>query len=439
MDWQLALVFIVSMLLIFMLIGMHIATSFLSVGLVGMYIFFGGLAGWDLLIKSMYTSCNTFILLPIPLFVFMGEILFQTGISSVLISTVDKLLGRLPGRLSLLAVSAGTLFASLTGTSVASVALLGSTLAPEMERRGYNKSMSLGPIMGSGCLAIMIPPSGLAVLIGAIAQTSISQILIAIILPGLVLALVYALYVIIRCRLQPFLAPPYELQYCPVSEKARDFVKYILPLATIIFLVVGVIFLGITTPSEAAATGALGAALFAALYGKFSWGALKNSVRGTVSISGMMLFIIAGASAFSQILSFSGATQGLSDIIIHLPVPAIVIIMMMMLLVLFMGCLMDTVAIMMITLPIFMPVVDRLGFNPVWFCVLFLVNCEMALITPPFGVGLFTMKAVAPEGTTMRDIILAAFPFLGIDLLVMVLLMFCPILTLWLPRFIFVH
>jgi tripartite ATP-independent transporter DctM subunit len=436
LEWQIALILIFSILLILMLTGMHISLTLLSVCLISMYIYFGGLVGWDQLIKSMYTTCNTFLLLPILLFVFMGEVLSHSGISSLLLSAVDKLLGRLPGRLALLSVCAGTLFATLTGTSMASVAMLGATLVPEMEARGYKKPMSLGPILGSGGLAIMIPPSGLAVLMGALAQTSIGQILIAIIVPGLIMAFGYALYIILRCMLQPSIAPPYNVEQCSLSEKTHDFIRYILPLGIVIFLVVGVIFLGIATPSEAAATGAFGTILLAILFRKFSWDMLKRSLRGTVSVSGMMLFIIAGASAFSQVLSFSGATQGLTDIVIKLPVPPLAIIMMMMLMILFLGTMMDVVAIMMITLPIFMPVVKILGFDQVWFCVLFLLNLEMASTTPPFGVALFAMKAVCPQDTTMKDIYLAALPFLGVDLLVMVLFLFFPKILLWLPSFV---
>jgi tripartite ATP-independent transporter DctM subunit len=433
MDWQIALIVIFGMLLFLMLSGMHVVMSLLSVCLVGMYIYFGGFTGWDQLIVSMYTTCNTFLLLPITLFVFMGEVLFHSGISSLLLSAVDKLLGRLPGRLALLSVIAGTLFATLTGTSMATVAMLGATLVPEMEKRGYKKSMSLGPILGSGGLAVMIPPSGLAVLLGAIAQASISQLLIAIIAPGIIMAMGYSLYIIFRCLFQPSSAPSYHVEPCPLSEKVYDFLRYIFPLGIVIFLVVGVIFFGIATPSEAAATGGFGAILLTGIYGKFSWRMLKNSLKGTVAVSGMMLIIIASATSFSQVLSFSGATQGLSDIIINLAAPPIVIIMMMMLLVLFLGCLMDVVAIMMITIPMFMPVVQALGFNPVWFCVLFMLNMEMASTTPPFGVALFAMKAVSPQNT-MKDIYLAGIPFLGVDLLVMILLMAFPKLSLWLPE-----
>ncbi len=432
MDWQLALVVIFGMLLVLMLSGMHVAMSLLAVCLTGMYIYFGGLTGWDQLVVSMYTTCNTFLLLPIVLFVFMGELLFHSGISTLLLNAVDKFLGRLPGRLALLSVCTGTLFSTLTGTSMATVAMMGASLVPEMEGRGYKKAMSLGPILGSGGLAIMIPPSGLAVLLGAIAQTSIGQILIAIIVPGIIMATGYALYIIIRCLLQPSIAPAYNVARIPLREKFYDFIRYILPLGIVIFLVVGVIFLGIATPSEAAATGALGTIVLSIIYGKFNWLMLYESLKGTVEVGVMMLIIIAGASAFSQVLAFSGATQGLSGLIIHSPLSPIVIILSMMLLVLLLGTMMDVVAIMMITIPLFMPVIQGFGFNPIWFCVLFLLNMEMASTTPPFGVALFAMKAVAPEGTTMSDIYWSALPFLAVDALVMALLMVFPQIALFL-------
>jgi len=308
--------------------------------------------------------------------------------------------------------------------------MLGATLVPEMEKRGYNKAMSLGPILGSGGLAIMIPPSGLAVLLGAIAQKSISQILIAIILPGIIMAFGYASYIVLRCLIQPSCAPAYRVEHYPLSNKIYDLLRYILPLSIVIFLVVGVIFFGIATPSEAAATGALGAILLSIIYGKFNWTMLFNSLKGTVEVGGMMLLIIAGASAFSQVLAFSGATQGLSDIIIRLPVSPIIIVMTMMLLILVLGTMMDPVAIMMITIPLFIPVIESFNFNPIWFCVLFLLNMEMGSTTPPFGVALFAMKAVAPSDTTMSDIYLAALPFLGVDLIVLLLLIVFPKITM---------
>jgi tripartite ATP-independent transporter DctM subunit len=431
--WQMILLLIFGSLLILMFSGIPVALSFMLINVVGMYFLFGGAAGLETLIDSIYTSLNSFVLLPVPLFILMGEVMFHSGIAPVLIETLDKWLGRIPGRLSFLAVVVGTLFSTLTGTSLASVAMLGSSLVPEMEKQGYQKPMSLGPILGSGGLAMMIPPSALAVLCGAIAEISIGKILIAIIVPGLSMAVVYATYIVIRCICQPDLAPPYEITHVPFAEKLIATVRYVLPQGLVVFLVVGVIFFGVATPSEAAATGALGTFFIALIYGKLNWEVVYKAVRGTLSVTGMLFLIIAGAMAFSQILGFSGASAGLSMVATGLSLPPIVIVIIMQIIVLFLGGFMDVVSIMMIVLPIFVPVVLALGFDAVWFAVIFLLNIEMASTSPPFGMSLFVMKGVAPRDTTMSDIYLAALPFLGCDLIVMILLFIFPPLALWLP------
>ena len=433
MEWQYVLLVIFGSLLILMASGMPVAFSFMLISIVGMYVFFGGTAGLEQLIVSINTSLTTFVLLPVPLFIFMGELMFHSGMAPLLVETLDKWLGRLPGRLGLLAVSSGTLFATLTGTSIASTAMLGSILVPEMERRGYKKPMSLGPILGSGGLAIMIPPSGLAVLLGAIGDISVGRILIAIIIPGLLMAILYAAYIIIRCWLQPSIAPVYEVSHTPLSEKLSATVRYILPLGLIIFLVIGVIFLGVATPSEAAATGTLGTAILAFFNGRLTWEVIKKATSSALAVVGMVLLIIAGATAFGQILAYSGATQGLCNLATGLPVAPIIIIIAMQIIILFLGCLMDVVAIMMITLPIFVPIVISLDFNTVWFAAIFLLNIEMAGTSPPFGMGLIVMKGVAPPDTTMGDIYLAALPFLGCDLIVMILILAFQNVALWLP------
>lgn len=412
--------------------GMPVAFCFMLINLVGMYVFFG-LTGLEQLIISMYRTLNTFILLPIPLFILMGEVLFHSGIAPVLIKTLDKWLGRLPGRLSLLAVAAGTLFSTLTGTSLASVAMLGSVLVPEMEQQGYKKSMTLGPILGSGGLAMMIPPSALAVFCGAIAEISIGKILIAIIIPGLLMAAIYAAYIITRCWLQPSIAPTYVVSPIPLSEKLLATARYVLPQGIVIFLCIGVIFLGVTTPSEAAATGSIGTIILALCYRRLNWEVMKKAITGTISVTGMLFLIIAGATAFSQILAYSGASASLSALATGLPVAPIIIIMVMQVVILFLGCFMDVVSIMMITLPIFVPVVLSMGFNSVWFAVIFLINIEVAGISPPFGLSLFVMKGVAPPDTTMGDIYRAALPFCGLSLISMALIMAFPPLALWLP------
>ncbi len=433
MHWSLTLLMIFGGVTTLMMAGIPVAFAFLVVDIVGIYFFFGA-AGLQQLIVSMFSSISTFTLLPLPLFILMGELLYHSGVAPVIIATLDQWLGRIPGRLSLLAVSTGTLFATLTGTSVGSVAMIGSTLLPEMHRRGYQRPMTLGPIMASGGLAIMIPPSGLAVLLGVIGEISVGQTLVAIIIPGLLLAFVYALYIILRCYRQPSLAPAYDVQTVSLGEKLLGLTAYVLPIGIVIFLVIGVILLGIATPSEAAASGVLGTMLLAAYHRRLTLEVLVKSLSSTLEISAMILLIITGATAFGQILALSGASKGLSELAIGLPVAPILIIVAMQIVVLIMGMFMEVVSIMLITLPIFMPIVRGLGFDPVWFGVLFLVNAEVALISPPFGISLFVMKAVSPPGTTMRDVYTAALPFVGLIIFVMVLIMIFPDLALWLPR-----
>jgi len=316
---------------------------------------------------------------------------------------------------------------------MASVAMLGSTLAPEMERRGYKKPMSLGPILGSGGLAIMIPPSVLAVLLGAIGRISVGKILIAIIIPGLVMAALYATYIIGRCRLQPSVAPAYHVTVPPLSERLLATVKYILPLGLILFLVIGVMFIGIATPSEAAALGSLGCFFLAFVYGRLNWEVVKKSFAGTVRITVMIFIIITGALAFAQILAFSGASRGLIEFALSLPLPPILVIVAMQVILLMLGTFMDVVAMMLVTLPLYMPVIYALGFDPVWFAVIMLLNLEMADVSPPFGLGLFVMKGVSSPDTTMGDIYRAAIPYIMCDMLVMALIVVFPTIALWLP------
>jgi tripartite ATP-independent transporter DctM subunit len=303
-----------------------------------------------------------------------------------------------------------------------------------MQRRGYKQPMTLGPIMASGGLAVMIPPSGLAVLLGVIGEISVGQTLVAIVIPGFLLAFIYALYIVIRAYLQPSLAPAYTVPKVRLREKLRGLIMYVLPIGIVVFLVIGVIILGIATPSEAAASGVLGTMLLAAYHRRLTFDVFWKSLRSTLEISAMILLIITGATAFGQILALSGASAGLSELAVNLQVAPILIIIAMQAVIVVMGMFMEVVSIMLITLPIFMPIIKTLGFDPVWFGVLFLINAEVALISPPFGISLFVMKAVAPPGTTMADVYVASVPFVGLILFVMALIMIFPEIATWLPR-----
>jgi len=433
MEWWVTLILIFTGLMLLFLIGVPVAFSFLFLDVVCVYLFWGGEAGFAQLIRSIYRSVSTFALLPVPLFVLMGEIMFRSGIAPKMMDTLDKWLGRIPGRLSLLAIGGGTLFATLSGSAMAGCAMLGSVLVPEMEKRGYKKSMSIGPILGSGGLAIMIPPSALGVLLASLSRISVGGILVAIIVPGIVMAFLYSAYVIIRSLLQPELAPPYDFPATPFREKVYLTCKYVLPLGGIIFLVIGLMFLGIATPTESAALGALGCFVLVFIYKGWDWKAISGSISSTLKITVMMFMIMTGAMAFSQILAFTGASSGLVKLAGGMNLPPIMIVIFMQIILLFMGTFMEPLTIMMVTLPIYMPIIRSLGYNPLWFGAIMLLNMEMATTTPPFGLVLFVMKGVAPKNTTMGDIYRAGLPSLACDAIAMGLIMLFPSLALYLP------
>jgi len=433
-EWWLILLSVLGGLVILMISGLPVAFCFMAINIVGVYLFWGGQAGLSQLILTMYSGIGHFSLVTLLLFLLMGEVMLHSRIGFDVIDAVDKWLGRLPGRLGLVAICSGTLLSSLTGASMATIALMGSVLTPEMERRGYKKAMSLGPILGSSGLAKMIPPSGIAVVLAVLANLSVSQMLIAIIVPGLVMALFYATYTVLRCWLQPSIAPSYAFTPAPLSKKLELTAKYILPLGLIVFLVTGVIFFGIATPTEAGATGALGSIILVACHGRLNWEVLKKSLIATLEVSVMVLIIIAGSKAFSRILSFSGATQGLIVLTTELALSPLAILAMMMVFTLILGCFMEVISVLMISIPMYLPIIAALGFDPLWFGVLLLLNAEMGPTTPPFGLSMFVMKAVAPPDTTMGDIYKAGIPYLACDVIVMVLMIAFPIIPLCLPN-----
>lgn len=429
MEWYFVIAIVLTPLLILMTMGLPVAFSFLAVNLVGSYILLGGVNGVQQLVLNTVDSLSSFTLVPIALFMIMGEAMFQSRIAIDLMDTLDKWFGRLRGRLAFMAVGGGVLFSTLTGNSMGSIALLGSSLVPEMEKRGYKKPMSLGPVLGSAGLAIMIPPSSLAVVLGVVGDLSIGRILIGIIVPGLLMAVLYALYIYIRCTIEPDIAPSFDVPHVPLSEKLSATVINILPLTLVVFSVVGVIFLGIATPSEAAATGAFATLALAALKGRLSWSVFSKTMFSSTNISVMVLLIVSGAVAFTQLLAFTGATFGMVDAIVSLDVSKETIIIMMLISVIFLGMFMGPLPIMLITLPIFIPIVTQFGFDPIWFAAMYLVSIETGATSPPLGAALFVMKAVAPKGTTMNQIYRAAMPFIICDLLAIAILFYFPVLV----------
>jgi len=436
-EWWIVALLLFGGLVSLIMTGMPIALAFILINLIGVAVYWGGVAGLGQFILSLFSSIGTFSLLPIVMFILMGEVMYVSGVGFKMIDVVDKWMGRLPGRLGLVAVASATIFGTLSGSSIATTAMLGATLTPEMEARGYKKPISIGAVMGSGGLAMLIPPSVDAVFVAAIAEISVGQLVIAGLIPGLVLGALYAGYIIIRCWLQPSIGPPHET-YIPISlhEKTKLGLKYILPLGTVIFCVVGLILLGVATPTESAALGAAACFVLCACYRKMSWQVVKESVSGTLMITAMILLILCGAKAFSQILAFSGTTRNLIKLVLSLPLRPIGFVLALQGILLVLGCFVSTSAVYMMCIPLFMPIVLALGLNPVWFGMLIVLTGEMSHTTPPFGVLLFTMKGVAAEGTTMGDIIRSGLPFLACDAMLFALVVVFPPLALWLPSLI---
>lgn len=438
MEWYIVLLVMFGCLILLMATGMPVAFTFLVISIVMMSLVWVGGAGVALghSVVVLRSSVASFALMPIAMFVLMGEILYHSGIAHDLIESLDQWIGRVPGRLSLLTVAAGTVFATLTGVSMSSCALLATILLPEMDSRGYDKSIGMGSIIASGGLAVLIPPSTLAVLYGAIAQVSIGGILFGIIVPGLIMAALFAIYILVVCYLRPSLAPPYRGPHIAFAKKLKSTAWHLLPVGFIIFLVIGVIFLGIATPTEAAALGAIGSSLLVIIHRKLTWQVIKKVSFGTLELTAMLLMLIATSTIFSQVLAFTGASAGLAEFAVKLPVEPIFIIIGIVLVLLILGCFMSVIAIMLITIPLVLPVVRAFGYNEVWFGVVYIVCMEMGAITPPFGLNLFVVKNLASPDTSMGDVFRSSLPWIGLELFVVVLLFLFPSLATWLPSMI---
>ena len=434
MSWELAAWLMLGGSTILLFLGLPVAFSFLVINLVGAWLFLGGDAGLTQIVRNCVVSVASFSLTPIPLFVLMGEVLFHTGLAVKVIDGVERLIRQVPGRLAVVAVVAGTVFSAISGSTIATTAMLGSLMLPVMLARGYHPTMATGPLMAIGAVDMLIPPSALTVLLGSLSGISISKLLIGGVLPGLILSLAFVAYIVLRVKLNPALAPATAFKEYQGWEKLRPFFQYVLPLVSIFVVVVASMSAGWATPTESAAIGALFTMILALAYGALSWRSLLQALRGTAAISGMILFIIVGATTFSQILSFSGASNGLVEIIVGLGLSPGAVIIAMMLLLVFLGLFVEQVSMMMITLPIYMPLVQKYGVDPVWFGVMFLICMQLGLLLPPHGLLLMTMKGVSPPEVRMGHIFRAVTPYIIMSLLLLLLVFFVPAVAVWLPK-----
>ena len=442
MEWFEALFFLLGMILFFMALGVPVALAFLAANVIGAVYFMGGRGdllaqmerGIGALMNNAIPTITSFNLIPVPMFLLMGEIFFFTGLATRMFGAVDKLMGRLPARLSFVTVAGGTAFATLSGSSLGSTALLGSLMVPEMQKRGYTPSMAMGPIMASGAIAMLIPPSALAVLLATLAELDIGKVLIAGILPGLILACMYAVMILMMALFDPSAAPAYEVEQISGREKLRLFIVDILPMVSVVIGVILFIMYGIATPSESAAFGCLGVLILAALYSSLTLDGVIKSVIGALKVTTMALLIIFGSATFSALLAFSGASSGLIRWATQFDLSPTTMLLIMFAILLVLGMFMDQLSMMLLTVPIFFPLAVTLDFDLIWFAVIVLLALEISFTTPPFGLLLFVMKGVSPPGTSMRDIYLAAIPYIGCSMLLVGLLILYPPIATWLPN-----
>ena len=432
-EWYSIAGFLVGMVIAFMLLGIPVAFAFLAANVVGAMIFMGGLDAMPQIVVNAVESITIFALIPVPLFIIMGELFFHTGLAIRVFDTLDLCFGRLPGRLSYITVAGGTIFATLSGSTMANTAMMGALMVPEMTNRGYKRKMSMGPILGTGGLAMIIPPSALAVLLASLAEIDIGKLLIAGVLPGLVLAVLYSILIYVQVKLDPDAAPEYEVDSTTIAEMLWAVVVNVLPFGFVVFSVIGVIILGIATPTEAAGFGALGVIVMAIIYRVLTWGILVKAFAGSVRVTAMVLLIILASSTFSQLLAFTGASSGMIEWAIQVELAPLIMLLIMFGVLLVLGMFMDQVSMMLLTVPIFFPLAQTLSFDLIWFALIMLLALEISLTTPPFGLLLFVMMGVAPKGTTLWQVAVAAAPYIGCAFIVLVLLIIFPDLALYLP------
>lgn len=429
---ELALLF----MFLFMALAVGVPVAFALGGIGVLFIFFA----WDpasLTVVGLHAFAKmaSFPFLAIPLFIFMGNILETSGLADDLFEMIYRWFGFIRGGLAIGTVLICTLFAAMTGVSGASTVTMGIVALPSMLKRKYQKELAIGCIAAGGALGILIPPSTTMIIYGLIAPESVGKLFAGGVFAGLVLSILFILYIFIRAQVQPQLGPPIQ-ERANWRERVSS-VRAVLAPLFIVVSVLGSIFMGLTSISEAAAIGAFGSLICAGIYRKLGFQMLKVACFRTLSLSCMIMWIILAATAFSTFISASGASHLIKDFVAGLEVNRWVILIAIQLILVVLGMVMETTGIIMITVPIFVPIIKALGFDPVWFGVLFVVNMEMGFLTPPFGYNLFYLKAVVPKGITMGDIYRSIVPFVALQALGLAILMCFPKIILFLPELIF--
>lgn len=420
-------------LILLMLIGTPIVFALGATGVIFAAIFWG-LSSLSLVGFNFVGFINNFILLAIPLFVFMANMLRYSGVAENLYDVMYKWFGALRGGLAIGTIVICAVMAAMSGLSAAGTVSTGLVALPAMLKKNYDKSIALGSVAAGGALGALIPPSVPMVVFCFLASTSVGKMFLAGILPGIMLSLFFIIYIFVRCLLKPELCPAIELENrISFKEKILCLRKVALPIILVI-AVLGSLFSGMATPTEAAAVGSLGSIICALINRRLTKQALYQTALATLKLSSMLIWVMVAAGVFNSVFTGLGASQLVSDFLLSFQISPWAIIIIMQVSLLLLGCVMDPNGIMMITIPIYVPIITLLGFDPIWFGLLFIMNIEIAYLTPPFGWNIFYIKSISPEGITIMDIWKAVVPFICIQLLALILIMVFPLIALYLPN-----
>jgi tripartite ATP-independent transporter DctM subunit len=388
-----------------------------------------------ILVFDCFANISNFLFIAIPLFILMGECFNRSGIADVLVRILTSWLKWIPGAMGLVTVIGNAIFGALSGSSLAACAAFGSTMIPIMLRKGYTREMSTGLIAFSGVLSILIPPSALMVIYGGLANVSIGKMLIGGITPGLLLTLLGCIYLIGLSKFKFHVDDKKEDETEEINylKLIIESIKYFLPLSIVILAVTVSIYLGIATPSEASAMGCVIAVIIITIYGKMDFRKLNSALRETMITTGMIFFIVVGSGTFSHLLFLTGTTQKLLTVLVKINIPPLIMAGFMLVIVLILGCLIDVISVMFITLPVFKPLANMLGFDEIWFGLLYMYCIALGSMTPPFGVNLFVTQSVSPIGTTLQHVYRGIVPFVIVSFLLIPLFIFFPDILTYLP------
>lgn len=432
LPWYVFLGSFLIVLIVLLLLRVPVAFAMLGTGMLGAVVTYGSVSGaLNQVGLSILSSVTTFTFTAIPLFILMGELMFRSQVAQEALEEMATAMRRMPGRLAMVAVGGGATFGLLSGSTLANTALFGRTLLPDMEKRGYDPRLAVGSILAAGGLAMILPPSALAILWGGVAQVPIGPLLIAGIVPGLMMTVGYVVIVWLWSRRGgDGTAEVFERR--TFAEALISIARRAIAPGIIVIAVLGTIFFGIATPTEAAAIGALASLVLGVVSRKLTWRGLYDACVGTVRTTTMIFAIVLGSTLYAQLMSFSGATSGLVDAVTGAVTGTAMMLLVIMLVLLLLGAFIDQVSIMLVTAPLFMPIVTTFGWDPVWFSILLLINLQIANTTPPFGMSLFVMKGVAPH-LTMSTLYRSVLPWIASDLVVIAILAVFPSLVLFLP------